>query len=138
MDKEGLTSEEITKMLEKKISNKEAMKAMKLKLSLMGDVNSPEELAKMVRESSSEFYSRGANWNGTVMVAAGVVVLVAVGLAAAMWWSATHECSAYESQPSCSTQTTCHGTVPNVSCRDEQVCFDTDVCTDYDYTGPHL
>lgn len=134
----GLTPEEITSVLEKKMNNKAAVEAMKLKLSLMGGIRSPEEFSKIVRESSSEFYNRGASWNGRVIIPVAVVFVIVAAVGFAVWWSGTHECSGYETQTKCSTQTTCHGTVPNVSCRDEQVCFDSDVCTGYAYTGPHL
>lgn len=136
--KKGVSQEEIIKLAEKKINNKAAIEALKLKLSLVGNVSSPEELMKIFRETSADFYNQGASWNGRVLIPAAIVLVVIVGLGVAMWWSATHECSEYETRSKCTTQTTCHGTVPNVSCRDEQICFDSDVCTDYAYTGPHL
>lgn len=134
----GLTSEQVTSLLEKKMANKAAVEAMKLKLSLMGNVSSLEQLAKIVRESSSEFYDRGASWNGRVIIPAGVLIVIVAAIGFAVWWSATHECSQYQAETKCTIQTTCHGTVPNVSCRDEEICFQSDVCTDYAYTGPHL
>lgn len=89
-------------MLEKKVTDKKAVASIKAQLSSVTSADSSAELAKILSENSDKFYSRGASWNGDV-VSIGLGVLVVGVLAYAIWWSATHECVAYENQYVCSS-----------------------------------
>ncbi len=134
---EGLTQEQILKLVEKKTNNSAAVEALKAKLSIM-NIGTSDELIQIMRDSSEDMYAQGASWNGSVIVPVAVGLVIVATLGFALWWSATHECSEYKTETKCTIQTTCGGTFPGVSCRDEEVCFNNDVCTDYDYSGPHL
>lgn len=103
-----LTQEQVMSVLEKKVSNKKALEAIKLKLSLMGKV-SEAQLAEVLKDSTKEMYSQGASWNGDVVtpVIIGVVVL-AVGYL--IWFHATHECNSYNTTYTCSNTSEVYGT----------------------------
>lgn len=117
----ALTQQDIITVVEKRIKDKAVLDALKLRLTLAGEMNSTEELNKFLKESSNDFYSRGASWNGVILVSAAVVVTAAMALGFAMWYSATHGCKEYAQ------------TCDVFGCRNNY-----DVCVDYGYTGPHL
>lgn len=117
-----LNQQDIISVIEKRVSNKTVMEAMKLKLSLAGDYSSPEELAKFMHESSKEFYSKGASWNGTIMIPVTIIFVAMTALGFAMWYSATHGCQEYEQ--------ICD---PQFGCRNNY-----NVCLKFGYVGPHL
>lgn len=102
ISEQGLSKDDILKLVEAKARNKASLEALKLKVSMLPKNTSPEELAAIVKEAAKEMYSEGASWNGHVIfsVALGVVLLGA--LVYGIWWSATHECVAYENQYVCS------------------------------------
>jgi hypothetical protein len=58
----GLTRDEIVSVVEKKVADKKALEALKLKLSLL-NITSPEDLSQALRES--DLYTHGASWNGS-------------------------------------------------------------------------
>lgn len=112
---DGLSKEEIMKLVEMKTKNKTALEALKLKVSLLAKDASVEELAGIVRESAKDLYSQGASWNGQVVFSV-AIGLVLVGLVAySVWWSATHECVAYENQWVCNTYDSCYYTGGSIS-----------------------
>ncbi len=121
MSESGLTQSQVLSVMEKKIKNKTQFEALKLKLSLMSQARSTEDLAGLVRESSSELYSSGASWNGNVMVPVYIAVGAIAALGFAMWYSATHGCQEYAQ--------TCDW----AGCRNNY-----DECVDHGYVGPHL
>ena len=106
---EGLTQTQIISYAEKRMNNKAALDAMKLKLSLLSKANSAQELAALVRENSKDLYARGASWNGEVLIGAAVVAVIVGVLAYAVWFSVTHECVAYQTQWVCGSYNTCYG-----------------------------
>lgn len=108
MANQQLTQEQIIAVLEKKVANKKALEAIKLKLSLMGKVNE-SQLAEVLKESSKEMYTQGASWNGDVVtpVIIGVAVL-AIGYL--IWFHATHECNSYNTSYSCANTSEVYGT----------------------------
>lgn len=107
---EGLTQAQVMTMIEGKIENKEALNALKLKASLLAKAQNTEELIKMVRESSKDFYAQGASWNGGAMIVGYAIVAVILGVVAySIYWSATHECVRYENQYVCNTYSDCYG-----------------------------
>lgn len=108
MANQQLTTEQVMAVLEKKVSNKKALEAMKLKLSMMGKV-SEKELAQVLKDSSKEMYTSGASWNGDIVtpVLIGVAVL-AIGYL--IWFHATHECNSYNTSYSCANTSVVYGT----------------------------
>ena len=104
----GLTQEEVLKMVEAKTKNKVALEALKLNISLLSKNATAEELAEMVKQSSKDLYSEGASWNGEVVFSVVIGLVVIGALAYSIWWSATHECVAYENQYVCTQQSDCY------------------------------
>lgn len=111
----GLTQDEVLKMVEAKTKNKVALEALKLKISLLSKNASAEELAAIVKESAKDLYSEGASWNGEVVFSVVIGLVVIGALAYSIWWSATHECVAYENQYVCTQQSDCYYTGGSVS-----------------------
>lgn len=109
MKEEGLTQQQVLDLAEKKMNNKEAFAALKLKMSVLSQVNSKEELLKVIKESSNDFYAQGASWNGSVVVPviAGLVVVGIIGYV--VWWEATHECVAWDYRYVCNSYNHCYG-----------------------------
>ncbi len=116
-----LSQKDIITVVEKKLSNKTLVDAMKLKVALAGDMSNTEELMSFMNESSSELYTQGASWNGHIMIPVAVVLTAVVALGFAMWYSATHGCQEYEQ--------TCDW----AGCHNNY-----EVCLEYGYVGPHL
>ncbi len=104
---EGLTQEEVLKMVEAKTKNKVAIDALKLKISLLSKNATAEELAQIVKESSKDLYAEGASWNGEVIFSVVIGLVVIGALAYSIWFSVTHECVAYEEQYVCTQQSDC-------------------------------
>jgi hypothetical protein len=102
----GLTKEQILEISEKRVKDKAAFEALKLKMSLLDKNTSADQLAKVLSESSKDFYSRGASWSGD---AAFIIPLALAGIIIgyAIWFHITHECVAYEERYSCSTDQYC-------------------------------
>lgn len=105
--KAGLSQEEVLTVIGKKVNNPKLVEALKLKAALMSKASSAEELAKMVKESTSDMYSQGASWNGQAIVPVVIGLLVVGVIAYSVWWSATHECVQYENQYVCNTYNNC-------------------------------
>jgi hypothetical protein len=104
---EGLTQAEVLKLAESKM-DKATVAALKLKFSLLSQGSSAEELAQTIKESSKNLYARGASWNGEAILPVAVGLVVAGLIGYAIWWSATHECVAYEQQYVCNTYNNCN------------------------------
>src|SRR5690349_14973787 len=51
MSDKGLTQAQIVSLIEKRVNNKAQVDALKLRLSLMSEARTPEELAKVVRDA---------------------------------------------------------------------------------------
>jgi hypothetical protein len=133
---EGLSQDQIMTLVEKKVHNKKVVEALKLKLGLMAGKSSPEELAKIIQDSSKDLYSQGASWNGQVVITVAIGLLVAAVVGYAIWWDANHECVAYESQYVCNTFSNCNygGGYYGGGCYGGgyyTTCGNTDVCTQY-------
>lgn len=91
-------------MVEGKTKNKVAVEAHRTKLSLMGNINSPAELAKAMTSASKDLYSNGASWNGDALTYLGYGVVMAI-IAYAVWFDANHKCVAWEERYECRTDT---------------------------------
>lgn len=105
--KEGLSREEMLKLVESKANNKAVVDALKLKLSLLSQGSSMEEMAAIVKDSTKDLYAQGASWNGSVVFPVVIGLVVAAVIGYALYWDATHECVAYESQYVCNTYNNC-------------------------------
>lgn len=132
---------DVLNLLEKKINSKEVVDAVKLKMSLLSNANSAEDLTKLIRESANEFYAQGASWNGHVVFSVAISIVLIGALAYSIWWDANHECVAWDTQYICTTQNNCsiyigydgysstyNGTYCGPSYSN---CGYTDVCTQY-------
>ncbi len=141
---DGLSQDQIMTLVNNKVPNKAVVDALKLKLSLLSKGASAEELAAIVKESSKDFYSQGASWNGSVVFPVAIGLLVAAVIGYSIWWDANHECVAYESQYVCNTYNNCHysggsydpyygGSYGGTYCYGSQytTCGYADVCTQY-------
>jgi len=104
---EGLSQEQIMTLVNKKANNKALVEALKLKLSLMGKNISNEELIKLINESTKDMYSRGASWNGQIILPVAIGLLIAAVVGYAIWWDASHVCVAWENQYVCNTYNNC-------------------------------
>lgn len=105
---DGLSQEQVLKLVELKTKNKAALEALKLKVSLLAKDASAEELANIVKESAKDLYSQGASWNGEVVFSVAIGIVLVGVLAYSVWWSATHECVKYENQYVCNTYSNCY------------------------------
>lgn len=138
---EGLTQNEIITLMEKKANNPALINALKLKLSLLKNGASTEELLRAINESSKEIYDQGASWNGQVIstVVGGLIIAAIIGYA--IWFDSNYKCAAYETRYACETKT-CN--TPNTYVYDPYyggyyncfggsytVCGYREYCTDY-------
>lgn len=130
----GITKSEILNLMEKKIVNKEALEAIKLKFSILGKGASLEDYMQIIKDSSSEMYSQGANWNGRVWIPASIALLVIVAIVGyTVWWDDNHDCVEYETQYICRTYNNCNNSTYTTSCyTNYTTCAYEEVCTDYD------
>ena len=106
---EGLSQKEVMSFVESKMSNKQALEALKLKASMIAKTNNAEELAKLVRDASKDFYAQGASWNGSSVVPVVIIAVIVGVIAYTVWFNATHECIAYESRYVCNSYNNCYG-----------------------------
>jgi hypothetical protein len=104
---DGLSQKDLLTLMEKKTNNKQLIDALKLKLSL-SQINSSEELAKVVRQSTKDMYAQGASWNGNVLFPVAIGLLVAAVVGYAIWWNANHQCVATETRWVCNTYNNCN------------------------------
>ncbi len=133
MDNDGLTAEQIIKLVEQKIPNKKTMEALKLKMSMIPKTSSPEELARILSESTKDFYNQGASWNGVILIPSVVGILAAAAIFGyAFWFDANHDCVRYEDGVVCYTQTDCYNAGPNF-CHNAgyTICQNSKVCSEY-------
>lgn len=105
---QGMTKEAVLKVLELKMQNKELVKAVNVKLSLMGDNLSPETLVQVVKDEAKNLYAAGASWNGDVVLW-GAGILIVAALAYTIWWNATHECVSYNTDYVCGSPSEVYG-----------------------------
>jgi len=101
MASKKITSEDLVAFVEKKISNKAELEAMKLKLTLLGQVKTPEQLSRVLQEHTKSFYFKGASWNGQAVasVVVGALVLGLIGYV--IWHAANYECVEWEQKWVC-------------------------------------
>ncbi len=127
MSEQGLTKAEILSLAEKKMKNKEQLEALKLKLALAGKAGSSKELAGVLQESVKGMYQSGASWNGdAVLPILGGIALAAL-LGYAIWFSATHECVAWDERWECRSSSTCD----DWGCDGYESCGWESYCTQY-------
>lgn len=88
----GLKKEEVLALAEAKMGDKKALEAIKLKFSLLGDLNE-QDLTSVLKETSKDFQKQGASWNGDVAIMWGVAILFVGLIAYSVWFNATHECA---------------------------------------------
>ncbi len=128
MGEQGLTPKDLILLCEKKIKNKEVLDAIKLRLRILGPAAMEADLLKIIKDTSGEFYAKGASWDGQVIFLYAAGLALVAGFAYAIWFAATHECTETVEQYQCNTtsQTGYDGTVIN-----NTVCGPTAVCVAY-------
>lgn len=106
---EGLTQDQMMSLIEKKANNPSVINALKLKLSLLDQGSSTDDLVALIKDSTKDLYSQGASWNGQVVytVIAGLLVAAIVGYS--IWFDVNHECVSYDTQYVCHTVASCTG-----------------------------
>jgi hypothetical protein len=103
IEKDGLTQEEVLSLVEKKLIDKKAAEALKLKFSLISNINSSEELGRALQSETKSMYAKGASWNGEVVIITGIIVVAFAVLAYQWWFDATHKCVQWEEKYDCSS-----------------------------------
>ncbi len=130
MREQSLSSSDLLSLAEKRTKNKVALEAVKLRLSLQGPAKSEADLLEILKETSGEFYSKGASWNGeAVLIGGAAVLLVAALIGWAIWFDANHVCVAYEERYECNStsKTDSWGNVYT-----DTICGYRDVCVAYE------
>lgn len=124
---EGLSREEILGVASKKMTNKAQLEALKLKLALAGKAQNSKELAKVLQDSVKDMYAQGASWNGEAVlpILGGLALAALIGYA--VWFSATHECVAWDQRWECHSSSNCN----DYSCSGYESCGWEDYCTQY-------
>lgn len=95
MQEHGLKKEDILSFTEKKSNSTKELEALKLKFNLLPSTATPKELVQVLKSNSQSLYSRGASWNGEILVQKLFGVVIVAFLLHAIWFSATHECTEY-------------------------------------------
>lgn len=128
----GLTREELLTLVEKKANNKKVVDAIKLKMSLLQNGSSHEDLARLIKESAKDMYANGASWNGEIVFNVTVGLLIAAVIGYYVWYDANYDCVAWEERYSC-TSYSCSSYTYGGSCYggSYQTCGWSDVCTEY-------
>jgi hypothetical protein len=91
----GLSRDEMMNVIQKKVGDKAAFEALKLKVAML-NINSDAELAKAMRDISKDMYSQGASWSGSAGVAVGVAVVLVIAVVILSTTSDDYECVQWE------------------------------------------
>ncbi len=92
MRDQGLTPDDLLALAEKRVKNKAELEAFKLRLALRAQGSSEADLMEIIKETSSEFYSKGANWNGEgVIFFGGTFLFIGLVVALALLYSSEME-----------------------------------------------
>lgn len=122
---QGMTKDEVEAVLEKKITNKKALEALKLKLALARP-GSTEELVNVLKESRKDLYAQGASWSPNKEEIAGIILVVAI-VGYLIWFGANYECVAWTEKWVCDTTSSSSGSSSNST----TTCGWEDRCTAY-------
>lgn len=106
---DGLSKEQLLGFVELKVKNQDFVNALKLKMSLLSNGASAEELSKMVAETSKEMYAKGASWNGEIIMPVIAVLVIVAIVGYSYYWESKHECVRTESVYRCDTYNSCTG-----------------------------
>ncbi len=102
----GLSKEEVLSFVEKKAKNKSTVDSLKLKAEIFSkQADSSKELAELLLNSSSDFYSQGANWTGDTVLIGGIVIVLGALIAYGIWWNVKYECVSSERYRDCDWET---------------------------------
>lgn len=107
---EGLSSEDVMFMLEKRIKDRTVLSSLKLKMSLLGQSASPREIMENLKGDA--VYSQGASWTGDTMIwmiGGFAVVIVALLVGHELWWNDNHVCTKYDQADQCTDEYDCQG-----------------------------
>ena len=117
----SLNQQEVLAFAEKKLANKKAFEALKLRLTLQDP--SAENVAQTIKENSKEFYQRGANWSGDTNfpLIGGIVVGAAALIYGLIWFNNNYECTQTRPVQNCSGYTSDTG-YTSMTCRNSTEC----------------
>jgi len=107
INNEGLSQTEIINLLKSKIKDQAMIDSLVVKMSLLNKSGSVEELLKVVKDSTQHLYTRGASWNGQVILQATAALIVAAAIGYVVWFEASHECVASRTQYVCQSYNNC-------------------------------
>jgi hypothetical protein len=126
MSDKGISKDDLLSLIESKTKDKVLLASIKTKLMLAGNAKSQEELIQVIKDSSKDFYVKGASWNGQVVTSVVGGLLIAGFIGFIIWRAVNYECVEWEEKWVCTTRT--YGEETNYS-RTETVCGWDDVCT---------
>jgi hypothetical protein len=141
INNEGLSQTEIINLLKSKIKDQAMIDSLVVKMSVLNKSESVEELLKVVKDSSQHLYTRGASWNGQVILQATAALIVAAAIGYAVWFDANHECVASRPQYVCQSYNNCFFgyndiTLGGYYCYGGAgfytVCGEAEICTQYE------
>ncbi len=92
MREQGLTPNDLTLLSEKKIKNKAVLDAVKHRVERLGPNSSEADLIEILKQTSTEFYSQGASWNGMAVLLYGGGLVLLAAITYHLWVAATTEC----------------------------------------------
>ena len=137
---EGLSQNEIVTLLKSKIKDQKMIDSLVVKMNLLNKSGSVEELFKAIKDSTAHLYTRGASWNGQVILQATAALIVAAAIGYAVWFDANHVCVASRPQYVCQSYNNCFYGYTDITfggyyCYGGTgfytVCGEADICTQY-------
>lgn len=119
---EGLSEKDIISLAEKRKVSKQTIEAIRLKIAMAGKIQSGEQLAGILKQTSEEMFSRGAAWNGmsTDTILIGLLIVAVVGYA--VWFDANYKCVAWGEKYECDTTHSSDGLRSTTTCGWKSYC----------------
>lgn len=91
---QGLTSQDILKVVSTKSKNAKEVEALKARMEILAkNATSSSELAQAITASSKGLYSTGASWEGTsILISVGIVAVIGAVVAYSIWFNNNKVC----------------------------------------------
>lgn len=119
---QGLSESDIITLAEKRQVSRQTIEAIKLKLAMAGKIQSGEQLAAILRQTSEEMFPRGAAWNGmsTDTILYGLLIVGVIGYI--IWFDANYKCVAWGEKYECDTTHSSDGLRSTTTCGWKSYC----------------